>query len=206
MPPKRYFRKRPGYRSYVGALWRRLHPFMEAPTSAASPGAEAERDLASLEAGGLNPDQIKELRGLLAELGAVFREGLAGRDRPIAPLPEEAPEFFAIGAEAPACRLRRGSPLFQHHLKPKGRPRKAAKGRMRPFQAEVDDWVLASAHASVEEHGRAIKQEEAEAACRAAINASRQQARVAFNRLPRDLRRGRGGHDRWAAPSGKRTG
>lgn len=205
MPRNRYFRKRPGYRSYVGALWLRLHPFMEAQTSAASLGSEAERDLASLEAGGLSPDQIKELRGLLAELGVVFREGLAGHDRPIAPLPEEVPEFFAIGAEAPAGRLRKESPLFQRHLKPKGRSRKAAQRRLRPFQAEVDEWMLASAHAQIEKYGRIIKQEEAEAVCRAAINASRQQARVAFNRLPSGLRRGRGAHDRWVTPSRIRT-
>jgi hypothetical protein len=74
MARKRYFRKRPGHRSYVAALWRRLHPFMEARTCDDPLGPEPERDLAALEAAGLSAEQTKELRGILAELGAAFRD------------------------------------------------------------------------------------------------------------------------------------
>ena len=130
---------------------------------------------------------------------------VGGSGRPAAPLPEEPPGFFAIGEETPASRLRYGSPLFRHHLRPKGRPRKPARAPLRPPQAEVDRWMLASALAA-ERGGTMIKQEEAEAACRTATNASRQQARVAFSRLPRDLRRGQGRHDRWAALVADRAG
>ena len=206
MARNRYFRKRPSHRSYVAALWRRLHPFMEAQACDNPLGPEAERDLASLETAGLSPEQTKELRGILAELGAAFREGLAGGGQPVAPLPQEPPGFFAIGAEVPASRLRYGSPLFRHHLRPKGRPRKPAKAPLRPPQAEVDRWMLAAALAAIERGATMIKQEEAEAACRTATNASRQQARVAFSRLPFDLRRGRGRHDRWAALAVGRAG
>ena len=66
--------------------------------------------------------------------------------------------------------------------------------------------MLAAALAAVERGATMIKQEEAEAACRTVTKASRQQARVAFSRLPLDLRRGRGRHDRWVALPGGRAG
>jgi len=85
------------------------------------------------------------------------------------------------GSGMPAGRFAPSS-LLKHHLRPKGRTRKAAPRPSRPSQEDVDQWMTDFAVGAFEQ-GYRIKGREAEAACRAAINASRTQARVAFDRL-----------------------
>jgi hypothetical protein len=172
-----------------------LHPFLEgvAPNHYS---AQTRGDIDGLQADGLSAEQISELSKLLAELGEAFRQGLATAPQQPAPLPADAPPFIAMGAEMPAGRLSR-SPLFCYLTSPRGRSRKSSKAPSRPSQNDVDQWMLDLAESSFETHGLQIKQTDAERLCRTSINASRQQARVAFDRIPRSLRRSRGGHDRW---------
>ena len=150
-----------------------------------------EPDVAGLRSDGLSAERIETLRGSLAELGDLFRAGLGGK-----PLPTSPPDFFAIGAEMPASRFS-GSPMLRHHLKPKGRPRKAAASPRRSQQQDVDTWMLGRATSAFEHGEPALKEGSVVPECMTAMNASRAQARVAFSRLPRELRRQRGQHDRW---------
>ena len=187
MPRTRSYRKRPGYRTWNASLWQALRPLME-PAS----HDPARIDTSGLQADGLSPEQIAELRSILADLGEQVRIGLN-----VGVVPETPADFFALGAEMPASRFTRQSPRLQHHLKPKGRPRKAAGRRLRPLQADVDTWMLGRAGFASARDEPALKEALAVAECMAAINASRAQARVAFSRLPPALRRQRGQHDRW---------
>ena len=188
MPRLRYHRKRPGYRSYIASLWLALRPFME-PTE----GDRLRRDTSILQSDSLSPEQTDELRAILAELGDQFRVGLK-----LGELPEAPPDFFAIGAEMPASRFTRTSARLQHHLKPRGRPRKDAARRLRPQQVDVDIWMLGRVGVAAAQGDPALIEASAVSECMLAMNASRAQARVAFSRLPSALRRQRGQHDRWS--------
>jgi hypothetical protein len=183
MPRTVYHRKRPGYRAYIANLWQVLRPFLE----------PARIDSSGLRSDGLSPEQIDELRPVFADLGQQLRIGL-NVDR----LPDAPPDFFALGAEMPASRFTRTSARLQHHLKPRGRPRKGAARPLRPQQGEVDEWMLGRAGFASARREPALKEALAVAECMVAMNASRVQARVAFSRLPPALRRQRGQHDRWA--------
>jgi hypothetical protein len=187
MPRTRYPRKRLGYRNYVASLWQLLAPFME-PSSLDQGGP----DVSGLRADGLSAEQIETLMGLLAELGDQFRAGLG-----IARLPSDPPDFFAIGALMPAWGFS-GSSRLRGHLKAKGRPRKIATRPLRPEQATVDTWMLGRAAVAFGQGELALKEASIVMECMAAVGASRTQARVAFSRVPREFRRQRGQHDRWA--------
>jgi hypothetical protein len=187
MPRTRYYRKRPGHRAYIASLWQALRPFME-PAS----HDPARADRSGLQSDGLSSEQIDELRAILAELGEQFRVGLNASQ-----LPETPPDFFALGAEMPASRFGTRSPRLRHHLEPRGRPRKAAAPSLRPHQVDVDTWMRGRAGFAFAQGEPSLKEAPIVAECMAAINASRAQARVAFSRLPRVLRRQRGQHDRW---------
>jgi hypothetical protein len=150
-----------------------------------------EPDVAGLRSDGLSVEQIEMLRGMLAELGDLLRSGLGG-----GPLPTSPPDVFALGAEMPASRLS-GSLRLRHHIKPKGRPGKTAASPRRPQQQEVDTWMLGRATFAFEHGEPAVKEGAVVPECITAMKASRAQARVAFSRLPQDLRRQRGQHDRW---------
>jgi hypothetical protein len=186
MPRTRYQRKRPGHRAYIASLWQTLHRFME-PAS----WDQGEPDVSGLRSDGLSPEQIGTIRRMLTELGDLFRGGLGG-----GPLPANTPDFFAIGADMPAFHFS-GSPKLRHHLKPKGRSRKAAASRIRPQQVVVDTWMLGRAAFAFDQGEPALKESSVVPECMVATNASRAQARVSFSRLPRELRRQRGQHDRW---------
>lgn len=161
----------------------------------------AMRDLAALRSEGMSEEQLATLVDLFSEFG-----GLVAGSTPAATAPNKPsrspPEFFELGAEMPAGRFNRASRLLQFHLRPKGRPRKPARGPRRPAQAEVDHWMLSHGEAAFGRDHRPPKETDAVTACMKAINASRVQARVAFTRLPLELRRQRGQHDRWVKPSG----
>jgi hypothetical protein len=159
MPRTRYYRKRPGHRAYIASLWQTLHPFME-PASR----DQGEPDVSGLRSDGLSPEQIGTLRGMLTELGDLFRAGLGD-----GPLP----------AAAPDSRNATASP------------------RLRPQQAAVDTWMLGRAAFAFDRGEPALKESSVVPECMATTNASRAQARVSFSRLPRELRRQRGQHDRW---------
>jgi hypothetical protein len=188
MPRTVYHRKRHGYRAYIASLWQALRPFTQ-PAS----NDPARTDTSGLQSDGLTPEQIDEMRAILAELGEQFRIGLN-----VGELPEAPPDFFAIGAEMPASRFTRTSIRLQHHLKPRGRPRKAAVRPLRPQQVDVDRWMLGRAGFASARGEPALKEALAVRECMVAMNASRSQARVAFCHLPPALRRQRGQHDRWA--------
>lgn len=187
MPRTRYYRKRPGHRAYIVSLWRALRPFVQ-PAS----GTAARTDTLGLQSDGLSPEQIDELRAILAALGEQLRIGLN-----MGELPEAPPDLFAIGAEMPASHFTGTSARLRHHLKPTGRPRKPPVHSLRPQQAEVDTWMLGRAGFASARGDPALKEASALSECMVAMNASRAQARVAFSRLPPVLRRQRGQHDRW---------
>ena len=186
MPRTRDYRKRPGHRAYISDLWRVLRTFLEPSSRDIPPG-----ETSGLRSDGLSPAQVAELRVILAELGEQFRIGLGG-----GPLPDAPPDFFAIGAEMPASRFS-GSPRLRRHLKPKGGSRKTATRAVRPEQATVDTWILGRAAFTFALGGLTLKEALVVKECMASINATRIQARVAFSRLPLELRRQRGQHDRW---------
>jgi hypothetical protein len=186
MPRTRSYRKRPGYRAWIASLWLGLRSFMEPALRDAAP-----TDTSGLQRDGLSPEQIDDLRAILAELGDQFRAGLN-----VGALPEAPPDFFALGAEMPASRFTQ-SPRLQHFLKPKGRRRSAISRSIRPQQGDVDTWMLGRSGFAFARGEPALKEATAVAECMAGINASRAQARVAFSRLPPALRRQRGQHDRW---------
>jgi hypothetical protein len=98
----------------------------------------------------------------------------------------------------PASRFTRTSPRLQHHLRPRGRPRKVAARPLRPQQVDVDRWMLGRAGFASARGEPALKEALAVRECMEATNASRWQARVAFGHLPPALRRQRGQHDRWS--------
>jgi hypothetical protein len=185
MSRSRFYRKRPGYREWVADLWRALLPFMET----ASPDAPRS-DTAGLT--GLSSRQTAELRAILAELGEVFRIGLA-----VNRLPDAPPPFFATGAEIPVPRLGKPSPRLQGFLEPQGRRRKSEPRPLRPQQTVVDAWMLGRAELAFARGEPALKEAPTVAECMSRINASRQQGRVAYARLPLTLRRQRGENDRW---------
>ena len=185
MPRKRYYRKRPGYRAFIDDLWRTILPFME-------PDLREPPDLSGLQSDGLSSRHIEELQAILAEFGLLFRSGL-NADR----LPEVPPDFFALGAEMPAPRWGAPTPRLRRFLQPQGRVHKVASRPLRPSQQDVDAWMLARAQVAFARGEPTLKEASVVPECVATITASRMQARVAFSRLPRFLRRRRGQHDRW---------
>ena len=182
MSRTRYYRKRPGYRAYIASLWQALHPFIDL----------GQPNVAGLRADGLSAEQIEILRALLAELGELLRTGLG-----VGSLPTNPPDFFAMGAEMPASHFGTASPRLRHYLQPRGRSRsRSRKPSSRPQQADVDTWMVGRARFAFEQD-EPLKGASVIPECMALTGASRVQARLAFSRLPRDLRRHRGQHDRW---------
>lgn len=199
MPRTKYYRKRSGFRSYISALWERIEPFTQGEAVVAADSL-ASRDLAALRSEGMTDEQVATMFKLFTEFGAAVSASTP-KNNASSNVSSRMPEAFALGAEMPAGRFNRATSLFQAHLRPKGRPRKPARGPRRPAQADVNLWMLSHGEAALVRDGRAPKETMAVAACMAEINASRMQARVAFARLPLGLRRQRGQHDRWVKPS-----